>query len=942
MSLQWTADRVQDLLDQPHRLLDTEPWRTWMRQQGGLEQVYARLRALPLSERQLQILELRLQQPGNTNQEHADQLFIHRVTYQRALRSLLDTLATHLAAMDSPAPQPAAIAPRFALPVPMTPLIGRTEELETIASAVRSPASRLITLTGPGGIGKTRLALELAWQLHSTFDDGLAFVPLVSISDPALVLPTLLHALGLPQDGIDDMETALTSYLAPRELCLLLDNAEHLLDAMPLCARLLRHAPQLTIVDTSRVRLDLYGEQVIDVPPFALPPLGHDIAFDTLAANPAIQLFAARARAVRHSFQLTPSTIDTVHRICAQLDGIALAIELAAARLRDYSLDEIASAMGERLTFLVNGPRDVEQRQQTLRNTIDWSYQLLAPAEQAIFAKLGVFPGSFTLAAAQAVVASEQPPLAAVLAALVDKNLLRSDASAQPAPRYELLQTLREYARHQLQTHSDQRATYQRFADYYVAFAEEAYTQLSNGQDQAQFKQLEQEAHNTQIALQWLIHQQQLSQALSLTGTLADFWYVRGRIAEGRRWLDQIFLAAQASAEKIPPLILLETLNAAGFLAYHQGDFLQAQQWFRQNLKTLQDLLQPSNKHLSSFDTHLSLARTYHNLGITAQWLGDFTTAATELHRSFGFWSMECFTQGIANSLCNIGSLCIDQGRYTHAQRLLAQSLANWQAVASERGTATTFLYCAKLALAQGQLAQAQLHLEQAQSAIGLINHTFGLCSVHIYRGALHLHQRDLAQAADALQQGRAIAKEIGNKQLVSLALRLLGRVHIEQGQPEQAEPLLAESLRLCRAMGHKAGSAETNVQRAWAALAQRRYAQSRDLAQAASDLFRAIGHPAGLLSALEVLALLAAADGDFTAAASTWALIHHGRQALDAVRTPLEQRIWEQARATLERQLAPSTLQQLLDTPNPDPEHDDLLLRLISGQINTADDPLP
>lgn len=308
MLVAWTPEDVQSLLDTPHRMLTTDPWQAWIRAQGGLEAVYAHLLQLRLSERERQTLALLLEEPGLTNSQYAARLHVHRVTFQRLLRRLLETLAAHLTALQdphptyAPAPQvpppasrPLPPVPAGSVPMPLTSLIGRAHEVALIATWVQDPISRLITLVGPGGIGKTRLAVQVAWETSADFTHGLLFVPLTSITEPTLVLPTIMRALQLADDG-PDLEAPLRDYLTPRRMCLVLDNAEHLLAAMPLLGRLLTAAPRLTILVTSRVRLGLYGERLMEVPPLNVPPLHASGSIEAVCAADAVRLFAARPR----------------------------------------------------------------------------------------------------------------------------------------------------------------------------------------------------------------------------------------------------------------------------------------------------------------------------------------------------------------------------------------------------------------------------------------------------------------------------------------------------------------------------------------------------------------------------------------------------------------------------------------------------------------------
>ncbi|HEY1017295.1 MAG TPA: hypothetical protein VGE07_31565 [Herpetosiphonaceae bacterium] len=454
MTLSWTSEVTLSLIDTPHRLLTTEPWRSWIIAQGGLAAVQQRLLQLPLPERERPALAAMVAEPGLTNIQYALRLNLHRVTFQRLLRRLAATLAAHLAAAYAPLQQPALpaalqLAPAGTVPAPLTSLIGRTAEVAVVAAWLRDPSIRLITLAGPGGIGKTRLAIQVAWETGAAFAHGLVFVPLAPVTEPRLVVPAISRALGLADDGAE-LEGRLREYLAPRHLCLVLDSAEHLLPAMPVLGRLLHAAPRLTILATSRARLGLYGERILEVPPLGVEQADADGGEPAREAD-ALRLFAERARAVSADFALAQAA-EQARAICERLDGLPLAIELAAAQLRHHSLATILDRLDQRLAFLTNGPRDAEQRHQSLAAAIGWSYDVLEPAAQILFARLSVLADGWTIAALIEICGFDMPPSQAerLLRTLLDHHLVRQRGGAEPGARFGMLETIRLYAAERL------------------------------------------------------------------------------------------------------------------------------------------------------------------------------------------------------------------------------------------------------------------------------------------------------------------------------------------------------------------------------------------------------------------------------------------------------------------------------------------------------------
>ncbi len=699
MPLPWTSDHVQTLLDQPQRLLATEPWRTWIDQHGGLDALYAALSALPLSQRQRQLLQLRLEQPGLTNQHYADLLGMHRVTYQRTLRPLLAALAAHLAAQPDPAP---AAPPRFPLPAPLTPLIGRSAERAAVTNAILDPATRLITLTGPGGIGKTRLALQLAWDLHAAIPDGLLFLPLTSLNDPALVLPTIAQALSIDFDSAELLEDTLGDFLAAKYLCLILDNAEHLLAAMPVCTAMLRRAPQLTLVVTSRVRLDLPREHVIDLAPFALPPLDASPAFTTLQRNSAIQLFSARAQAAQYTFQLAPATVGAVHAICAQLDGIALAIELAAARLRDFTLEQIASAMHDRLAFLTNGPRDVDPRQRTLLATIGWSYALLPPLAQLVFRRLSVLVDGWTSAAMQAVCADADAPLTepdALIQTLLNHHLIYTLDQTPDEPRYAMLETIREYARFQLQEHAEEHSTRLRHLQYYVAYTEPVERMLLGHQQMEWISILHAEYPNIRAALAWSVAAQQTTVGLALAGNIWRFWgHVYEPEIEG--WLRQLLADVPAQAD---PFIVGRAYQAFGAWHFYSNDLAAALPLFQQATHIL-----AATEHVWHTASALNASATcltHLSKYVEAERMG---REALRLRQQLG-------DQGeIGGSYMLLGNLAFRQGHYAEAQPCYEHALACFRLVGDKDGVAMLLNSLGVVATELHQFAVAEHRLQEA------------------------------------------------------------------------------------------------------------------------------------------------------------------------------------------------------------------------------------
>jgi predicted ATPase len=424
------------------------------------------------------------------------------------------------------------------LPVQLTPLLGRAQEVAAACTLLRRPDVRLTTFTGTGGIGKTRLALQVATDL------------LAPVSDPDLVVPTIAQTLGLKDTGGQPLLELLKASLSEKRLLLLLDNFEQVLAAAPQLSELLVACPHLKLLVTSRAVLHLRGEHEFPVPPLALPDLTQLPERETLAQVAAVALFLQRARATKPDLQLTSSNARAIAELCVQLDGLPLAIELAAARSKLLPPPALLARLGQRLAVLTSGAQDAPARQQTLRNTIAWSYNLLTAQEQQLFRRLSVFVGGCTLQAVETLYNSLEDGRGAEwildgVASLMDKSLLQQTAREGEEPRLMMLETIREYGLECLTSSRELKITRQAHAAYYLALAQEAATTWFGPQQQAWCDRLEQEHDNLRAALQWLLEGKEAALALQFSNALWWFWYTRNHAREGQTFLEKALAASE-------------------------------------------------------------------------------------------------------------------------------------------------------------------------------------------------------------------------------------------------------------------------------------------------------------------------------------------------------------------------------------------------------------
>ncbi|MGH2614283.1 MAG: ATP-binding protein, partial [Thermomicrobiales bacterium] len=506
----------------------------------------------------------------------------------------------HLVATGSvqPSPEPETLVPfdPRARPDPLrlappTPLIGREAELTRLSALIRSRTARLLTLTGSGGVGKTRLAQAIAAAVTGDFADGIAYVSLASIDDPNLVPATVARALGVRETGERSLLDQLEIALRGRDLLLVLDTFERVLPAAELVAGLVAACPRLTVIVTSRARLNLAAEHAVSILPLSLPDVpparggktAHVAFFTEMETAAAVQLFVARARAFVPEFALTPENAGDVTEICRRLDGLPLAIELAAAWSRIMTPAALRDRLEPRLALLTGGPRDLPARQRTMREAIQWSYDLLTATEQALFRRLSVFAGGFTLEAAArvAVVEAGDASVLDLVAALADQSLLGraasvSSGSGEGALRFAMLDTIREFGLEQLAATGEAPEVHTRHATWYVALTEASEPELQGPDQRIHLDRLECDLDNVRAALAWTLAQGDTSSALRIAGALAFFWIKQGHIAEGRAWLERA-LDQDASADpgttRASGSVRAKALIAAGSLAFVQGDY---------------------------------------------------------------------------------------------------------------------------------------------------------------------------------------------------------------------------------------------------------------------------------------------------------------------------------------------------------------------------------
>lgn len=717
------------------------------------------------------------------------------------------------------------------LPTPPSPIIGRERELAQVVDLLTSGKPRMVTFTGAGGVGKTRLALEVAWELNDSFAGRTAFVPLATTGDPALVLPMVAQAAGLTETSDPPSLATLAAHLNQHPWFLVLDNLEHLLDVAPNLASLLAACPELTMLATSRAPLRIRAEHEYPVKPLDLPDLSHVPTPDDVAQASSVQLFLEHARAAVPDFELTQTNCAAVATICRRLEGLPLALELVAARVRALSPTELLARLDRTLPLLVGGSRDLPERQQTMQAAISWSYDMLEPNEQVLFRRLSVFNGGWTLDAAEVVAGSDDllpADILDLLLRLVEKSLVLAEHDTNDATRYRMLQPIAEFARHELEAAHESHQFGDRHLDWCLELARAAVDGMHGPEQHQWLLRLDQEHDNLRTALSWCrLDASRKPQELQLAGLLWMYWETRGHLSEGRRWLEQ----ALADSEGAPAELRANAFNAAGNLAYDQGDHRQAAACHEVSLALrgeIGDVIGMGQSHLNLGNVALDqgdrikatelytealrlfreagsvwdVANALNNLGIVLGHTGEYDQATGYLEEAIILREPLGEAAYQARSLDALGEVMRKKGDLTRARELHERSLALRREIGDSRGTAVTLRNLGLVAFHQGHIAEATAHIEESLQIRRAIENRYGvaLCLSSLARIARHTldDARSLALYCEALEMQRQLGVNDGLSEILLGIAAVLTR----HDRPTLAAHLFGASERLRDNMG--------------------------------------------------------------------------------------------------------------------------------------------
>lgn len=775
---------------------------------------------------------------------------------------------------------PPATAP---LPVPPTSFVGRTALLDELTDLIQRPDVRLLTLTGPGGAGKSRVAIELAERVRRAFAGDVMYVSLAAVRDPALVASSLALELGVRAAAEADSVRSLRSALSGRTGLLLVDNFEHLVDAATVVAEVLQAAPGLTVLVTSRTRLRLSQEVAFPIPPLMLPASGPDLDPAETRRSEAVRLFVERARAVDPRFEPDADELAAIVEICRRADALPLAIELAAARVRSLPPRALAARMSRRLPLLTGGPRDAPARQRTLRDAIDWSVELLDAREQSVFARLSLFDGGGSLELVERVLAGQDgaaPSAADVLEAvtqLIDQSLVQRDEADDD--RVAMLETVREYAAERLAADPARGPLRERHARAYLALAEEGSKALK-GSDQARWgRWLVRDLGNLRAAMDAFLEAEAGTEALRLATALRPLFLARGHYEEGRRMLERALTLGHDASERVRAAALL----ALGALRWREGDLAGA--------------LPPLEESLAAYrraGDEAGTADTLRLLGVHAHNAGAYDLARRRLEEALAAMRARGDEEGIANTLLSLGNVAFDRAEPT-AKALYEESRAIFERLDDALGLAYALDNLGVLAWCRGELAASSSHNEAAARLYERLEHPFGLASAAHRRGLIALAREDLVGAEAHLTHSLRLRAEINEGRGCAFVRYDLGRVALLGGRAQDARTHLR--LGLAHAVRHGGPLVEVLFLEgtAWLLATERQDAPAAELLAAADAWRRSQGVPVCRVNRErheELVASLRTRLGerawvDASARGGAWDVTHAVARAADALDEP-------------------------------------------------------
>lgn len=802
----WDEEHAKALLHFPRypvRLLQEDPWQAWITQRGGFKAVYSYLQNYLFSPSHRRILDVVLSSPDEISDVYAERLNISRATYFYRLRELLPAVVNALNhwELSERSEQPHGSA-QSTIPTPLTSLVGVESILQTLLSLLVRDDVRLLTLLGPGGVGKTRLSIEVANRVSEHFQDGVYFVDLSALRAPEAILPAVAAAVGLEEEP----DAQIRAFWTQRQSLLVLDNFEHLLSGVALITELLAAAPRLKILVTSRAALHIYGEHQFTIPPLPTETLTEYSDIREIAASPAITLFTQRAQAVNPDFNLTHANVQAVVELCLRMDGIPLAIELAAYQVKFYSPQAILVrlSISKGLDFLNNGPKRPHPHQQTPRAILDWSYQLLTPELQALFSRLSVFVDGCTSDAAtmvcserfimeiDSITVEDTPPTGAQddtlpvrvgLAALAEQSLLQKSVEPDGEPRYQMLGITREYGSEQLECRGETYSRERAHALYYLNLAEQAQSSMS------WVDALKQEYANLSAAIQWFLHNHEGEMGLRLVAAMWKFWRYSGNHREGY----QVALAALEQTKHVLHPVRMEMLRLVGWLAHDLRDVV-TMAWAFQSILELAGEMNDARG--------VAIAR--QGLAEIAQSRGHWQEANEHIRYATSLLEDQGDQRQLAWAVMLAGRTAFSQGDLQESLARLQESKRILDVPGAASAKALVLCYLGRTMFYQGRIDEAALQFEES---LGLSKtagdrYSLSLALAHNYLAEVAIRQHQLERAQEKVEVCRALSKSAGYTGCLDLANTTSALLALGENRLSDAEECFRESLRLQDTVG--------------------------------------------------------------------------------------------------------------------------------------------
>jgi len=805
------------------------------------------------------------------------------------------------------------------LPIQPTSFIGREKDLVSTQKILSQSDVRLLTLTGPGGIGKTRLGLQLAAELADEYKDGIFFVPLAPITDPMLVTPTIAQTLDVHEQGNQPILVTLGEFLQQKKMLLFLDNFEHVGEAAPDVAHLLETCSFIKFLISSREVLHVKGEHEFLVRPLASPDLSNRTPLELLTKNPSVELFSQRAQSVKPGFSITDENARSVAEICARLDGLPLAIELAAARVKLFPpkalLKRLIEAGGQSsLRILTHGPRDAPARHRTLRSAMDWSYDLLDENEQTLLQTLSVFVGGFSFIAAETVCCSPESDPASRsgealgmdvmdgIASLLDKSLLRQDDSKDEELRFSMLGMIQEYAGEKLYESGRETDIRERHANFFLALAEEAKSLLKGPEQEVWLERLEEEHNNLRSALGLFLHKaeeksedspQFAMSGLRMAGALAQFWDTHGYFSEGRRWLQKVLVLTDA-----PNHERVDALTSVGWLASRHSDMGEAIQSYEQAIEIAREI-----------GYKAGIAKALGNLAFAKGFLGTDDSVIEALHtESLELWREVGDKRGIATALGPLAHRAASAYDFKQANNLFEESLALFREVQDNREIAGALWNLAQIAVVVGEYDNAKKMYRESLKIYEDLKDLHGVATQLRGLGRVERYQGDIKQARDLYEEALASFRTMGDKGCSSIALAGLGRVALDQDDIEAATSLAQECLSMSREVGFKAVEAQALRLYGQCDFNQGNHKSARKHFVESIKLEEELDHREGIAENLEGIACLAATQSEYTQAARLFSAADNLRTTLGIPLPPADASNLEKCKTTVRDGLGEKT----------------------------------